>query len=87
MRFAALCQLIPKHFLWKPPYDANRRPCARSWTRQQMSSLKEADAMRTSGTELVIGQSYGGKARFWINSGHADDVIVRLGLTHLRHWA
>jgi hypothetical protein len=44
-------------------------------------SLKEADAMRTSDTGLVIGQSYVGKARFWIKSRRTADVVVRLGLT------
>jgi hypothetical protein len=37
--------------------------------------------MRTSGTGLVIGQSYVGKARFWIKSRRTADVVVRLGLS------
>jgi hypothetical protein len=37
--------------------------------------------MRTSGTGLVIGQSYVGKTRFWIKSRRTADVVVRLGLT------
>jgi hypothetical protein len=37
--------------------------------------------MRSSDTGLVIGQSYVGKARFWIKSRRTADVVVRLGLT------
>jgi hypothetical protein len=44
-------------------------------------SLKEAYAMRTSDTGLIIGQSYVGKARFWIKSRRIADAVVRLGLT------
>jgi hypothetical protein len=41
--------------------------------------------MRTSDTGLVIGQSYVGKARFWIKSRRTADVVVRLGLTLSGH--
>ena len=37
--------------------------------------------MWTSDTRLFIGQSYVGKARFWIKSRRTADVVVRVGLT------
>ena len=41
--------------------------------------------MRTSDTRLFIGQSYVGKARFWIKSRRTADVTVRVSSIQLGH--
>jgi hypothetical protein len=50
-----------------------------------MSVIKRGRRNADVDTGLVIGQSYVGKARFWIKRRRTADVVVRLGLTQTGH--